>query len=899
MKALTVVGLVLVPATGVAQVAARVAGAPGTYQVVAVAVPAALPAAGAVAFEVVPSGTVSVLGALRGTLAPGRGDRVVVFSIGIPAHARAGRDTVARVRFSSETGSPADVPVELVVSRVRRASLALAHAVFGTKLGERVTLRYRLTNTGNAADSFVVRATGPVRWSTVPDERFVVPAGGSVEDAVTITVPRSASTGTAVVEFAASDAGGELVRAQATLEVVDDVPTRGDQVWRVTPGVAAVFGDTAAPSPVLGLDLEGPVTNGVRLYGHLVQSAGLDAAHLWGLARVGYFPGTNYLSLTGGRWRLTGGHTSQTFSDVTGVNFWGSGAAFNYGGGDARWSAATLAAAPITVGAGTGGNGHLLGAQLGVELGGGWVRATATDALEPTPAGRRLQAVGLGATSPSLLGTLFSGEVAQRWFATGQGLGWLAEVKRQGEGDNLLIRFTHAPGGSAAFAPARDMLTAYGSRRIVPAVVLTGGVWNARDTSSVFSRLTSSGWSVAPQLAVGSRVTVELEARSNRFDATDSLGTFGNSETDGRLGVTARFGKLLGTGSATVGRATRTTAFTGGSSIAATADVVGLGGSLQWISAAGVVQATADYQQSGAGVGFLPRQYTVGLRADGVPFPSHPDVLLNAGVQHYDWFGARPSATTVRFGLRAPFPGAVVVRLDAEHNPLFLSSAGGSGWNIALKLEHPMAIRARPATMTGVVYEDLNGNGRRDSGEPAVQGALVRRDGEAVITDAHGLFRFFRQTDVPAELDESSLPFGLVTNPATRPERGAKRAEIAVTPTAPVAVHLDVTVPSGQPRPAVDLRSAVVRARDAAGNLWTALPDSAGTATFHALPPGQYHLELDLTGLKEPLLLRGDLPVFQVEAGREVPRITITLAPRPIRFSQPGGGMKLGIQGNP
>src|SRR2546426_5918193 len=42
--------------------------------------------------------------------------------------------------------------------------------------------------------------------------------------------------------------------------------------------------------------------------------------------------------------------------------------------------------------------------------------------------------------------------------------------------------------------------------------------------------------------------------------------------TDGRVGLTARLGRLLGTGSATVGRATRTTAFAGGGSIAPSAD---------------------------------------------------------------------------------------------------------------------------------------------------------------------------------------------------------------------------------------------------------------------------------------------------------------------------------------
>ena len=872
--------------------AVRAAGAPSTYQVVAVPVPAALPADRSVAFQILPSGTDPVLGKLHGEIPAGSGaGRVVVLTVGVPAGARAGREEVARVRFSF-AGSAIEVPVELEVARVRRASLVVAQAVVATRVGGRTALRYRLTNTGNAVDSFSVRATGPARWPAVPVRAYVVQAGSLVEAAVTLTVPRGASTGSSHIELVVSNGAGEITRAQATIEVVEEVQRRGDQVWLVTPGVATVLGDTTSATPVVGLDLEGPVTNSVRLYGHLVQSAGLDAAHLWGLARVGYFPGTNFLSLTGPSWRLTGGRTTQTFSDVTGANFWGSGAAFSYS--DPRWSAATLLGAPVIASAGSGANGgtgHLFGTQFGFEVGGGWVRGTATDAIEALPGGRELRALGLGATSPPLFaGTLVSAEVAQRWFAAGQGLGWLAEAKRQGDdGTSLFLRYTHAPGGSAAFAPARDMVTVYGARRLAAGIALNAGVWAARDTSPAFNRLSSSGWSVAPQVALTEWATLELEARASRFEATDTLGTFGNSETDGRVGLTTRLGRLLGTGSATLGRATRTTAFAGGGSIAPSADHLELSGAVQWTSPGGVFGATADYQQNGPGVGFVPRQYSAGLRVDAVPLPGYGAAVFDAGVQRYDWFGARPGATVVRFGLRAPVPGALVVRLDAEHNPLFLAAAS-SGWNFVLKLERPIVIRTRPATVVGMVYEDLNGNGRRDAGEPAVRGALVRRDGESVITDANGAFRFFRQADVPAALDESSLPFGLVASPTNQPQRGGRRVEIGVTPTAPVVVHLVLTVPEGAPAPRVDLRDAAVQARDAGGNAWSARADSSGTAIFHALPPGQYRIELDLTGLKEPLLTRGELPGFTVEAGHEVPALTIPLYPRPIRFAPPGPG---------
>ena len=91
--------------------------------------------------------------------------------------------------------------------------------------------------------------------------------------------------------------------------------------------------------------------------------------------------------------------------------------------------------------------------------------------------------------------------------------------------------------------------------------------------------------------------------------------------------------------------------------------------------------------------------------------------------------------------------------------------------------------------------------------------------------------------------------------------------------------------------PKVDFHSALVRARDAHGDLWTAQVDSAGLATFHALPPGRYELEVDLTGLSEPLQPRGPIPAFTVEIGGTAPRLKIPVYPRRIRMrdgSRPG-----------
>src|SRR5438309_11305388 len=133
----------------------------------------------------------------------------------------------------------------------------------------------------------------------------------------------------------------------------------------------------------------------------------------------------------------------------------------------------------------------------------------------------------------------------------------------------------------------------------------------------------------------------------------------------------------------------------------------------------------------------------------------------------------------------------------------------------------------RPAVQ-GVVYEDRNANGRRDPEEPGVLGAVVRRGAESVVTDRSGRFRFYDRTDAPARLDETSLPFGLVVNAAALPPPGARRGDIGVIPTSPMEVELLLMPGDDGPLPTVDFHGALVRARDAHGDLWTAPVGSAG-----------------------------------------------------------------------
>ena len=249
---------------------------------------------------------------------------------------------------------------------------------------------------------------------------------------------------------------------------------------------------------MIGIELAGPVTDQIQAFGRLVQATNPHAVDQRGLARVGYFVGGSFLTLAGRQWQVTGGNAGRSFSDVTGTSAYGRGASVAWT--NAPWSVASLAAVPISVAVPGAGDGHLVGMRVSRDVWrpGASVNATMTDLQDPQLTQRRLQAVGIGMVSPAYSGVTASGELAQRWFAGGEGLGWITELRRQTSRDFGQLRFVHAPGGSAAFANAKDALTATGSRMLSRRLAVSAGVWTSDDDNATFSRLHTQGVVVQP-----------------------------------------------------------------------------------------------------------------------------------------------------------------------------------------------------------------------------------------------------------------------------------------------------------------------------------------------------------------------------------------------------------------
>jgi hypothetical protein len=174
------------------------------------------------------------------------------------------------------------------------------------------------------------------------------------------------------------------------------------------------------------------------------------------------------------------------------------------------------------------------------------------------------------------------------------------------------------------------------------------------------------------------------------------------------------------------------------------------------------------------------------------------------------------------------------------------------------------------------VYQDLNGNQRRDSNEPGVSGAVVRRGNEVGVADGNGRFRVGGELAKPLMIDEASLPEGWSAT-------GAATGDLGVTLSTSAAVEFVVAQRAGFSAVEVDLASAHVIARDTAGHEWGARMTGPTTATFASLPVGTYTLEFDLSELTEPLVPRAPIPTLVV-SGKDSKSITVRLDPRPIRM---------------
>jgi hypothetical protein len=411
----------------------------------------------------------------------------------------------------------------------------------------------------------------------------------------------------------------------------------------------------------------------------------------------------------------------------------------------------------------------------------------------------------------------------------------------------------------------------------------------------VFSGLKSNGFSLRPQYALRSATTIAIEARSYLFDATsrptpsNTGGGFGSREEQLGISFSTYVRQYYLNSSAFIGNVTRSVSPSGQSTVTDRSPRNYWTTSAGWSGVGGVVEVQTRIEQTRDRGGFVNQQSMFGIRAEQVVLPWLGGIRGEGDLQRVNSFGGDNSAI-MRAGIAIPLVNGFALKVDAEHNSIFRSVTGRVPWIVGARFEHALTVpMLRTPGTSGYVYEDQNGNQRRDPHEPGVPGAIVRRGGETAVADAAGKYRVGGDSRQPITIDEASLPDGWSAS-------GAGRGDLSVSLSTSAEVELVVAPRSGISAVQVDLSKAHMIARDSAGGEWAAIMTGPTTATFQSLPVGTYKLDFDLSELSEPLVPRGPVPLLIV-TGKDSKSITVTLDPRPIRMWN-GSGTRSGAQKN-
>jgi hypothetical protein len=181
-----------------------------------------------------------------------------------------------------------------------------------------------------------------------------------------------------------------------------------------------------------------------------------------------------------------------------------------------------------------------------------------------------------------------------------------------------------------------------------------------------------------------------------------------------------------------------------------------------------------------------------------------------------------------------------------------------------------------------VVFEDKNGNGVRDPGEPGVSGIVVHRGAQSVVTDGNGVFRLDPARPGRTEIDARSLPDGWLLT--ARPMAGSvDEYSLGVMPTSALDVEISVAGAADPGKLPQHVGRATLTLRDTAGRVWTTRSDESARAAFDALPLGRYTLVAEFDESSEPLIV-DTAPPIQITGATRRQHVALVARTRPVRM---------------
>ena len=875
-----------------------VPGAPRSLVLVVVPVPGEIAGAGRIRFAVKLTSGLEVLGTLSGEVqrdslgAP----RPLFLSVRVPSDAGVGLVDVAEVEFVADNGTTLIVPVSIRVLAVQGVKMSGLPELNDLALGDRISLSYRVQNTGNVPEQFEVVLRIPGGWHGYADSlrTLFVPPYGTAELPVALRVPPFIGAGSYALEVRLRRTGGDtttVAYARTGLRVREAGVDREGLTFEPFVALTATGNGMGLGT---GLSVMGPVAPGIQLRASVTPSAPSGGQEAFALAAVGAMRMPLQASLDARDWSLGFGNTVAGFSSLTGVNASGQGLIGTVRHGGREYSA--VVAAPL---GGRGTSGRIIGASGWTEneVGRIGVSASMLEERRPFAIGtRQLTSLGTEWVSRPLGSASVSAGIALRDFGLGARLGGQASVTHVGERDRLDIRFMHAPGGSQGFAVAQDQIQVSARRDLTDRVQvdLSGSV--TKDANSVFSEFASRDYSVASRFQYTERTMFGARFNLQRLDATSGLIGFGGFGAEQRgisvLTQTQRGAWRLGGESAINSVSRRTELFSGGSdqvSAGQTHVSVNAGRSIPEM---GGISFGVGHSRTGAGVGVPAGITTAFARWADFPIVARRQVWRLESEANV----LKSSLDRARLGLRTTvstsWKNGLGLDASVERNPFVLDARGRTGWIAGIKLSVTADVRmSERLEATGVVYRDRNANGRQDVGEPGVEGVELRFDNLRITTGRDGMYRLPTSLRGRLRVNPASLPSGVVAHPRLVLD-SLERRDIPLVPTGNRAVVLQLEPDAEQRVPDVDLDKAEVWLRDADGFEWVALGLGNGRFRLEHVPVGTYTLRLGFERLSEPV--RADEVTVEILEGNATD-ITVPVRGRAVRIITPPRGGRGGV----
>jgi hypothetical protein len=650
--------------------------------------------------------------------------------------------------------------------------------------------------------------------------------------------------------------------------------------------LASVAGGSTVGS--LHIQASGPLTAFYNIDARAaIAPDNMQAAAVRGLSRVGSYAMSPYVTIWSQTSRFAAGNVIGTFGDLTGVNASGRGLSAEMARGSSKIE--VVAAKPLGF-EGVKNEGMVLGGRYDRPAFGLDLSASASYLRSAFDPDQRLASLAVEATSHAFPIALLSGGLAWRDFDQGSGVGALFTARHHTEQRDVEFRAVHAPGGGRAFARTRDEISMLGSQAIGEKLQVGGSAYFAGDENRAFRDISTNTVSLYQQYRWRPLTTFRLEQRTTSFNATSGELGFGNSEQTIVGSANSTAGDIFYSLQASIASIARSVTSPD------LGEVTSRGPRYSIRSVAGVnlnngiLQGELAYERADARAGYLPQQVSIGASLDRYRFAvmSQP-VFLQASVMRYNWGETRDGMTILRSSASVPLNHNIELVAGAERNPLYRNRDGKGDWTFSLRVDKRVALpRLTYGAISGIVFQDANGNGIRDDGERGIEGVTVRMGENRAVTQDDGRYFFWEGPRAQPAVETASLPSGLIAGvPRGRGESG--RFELPATATASVEVTIAFAPGPFGTTPDVDISALPVIARDKGGREWTARRIGPRTALFESLPVGEYTLDFDFNTLAEPGTLRMDKEVkFRAQAGVQL-RVAAELAGRPLRFKKEGG----------